>query len=93
MVKIFKRGEEFQIINSDNTDVWGKWLFFYIGKYLKKEVKMIPFFYSYDDFSSPKTKLIRVYKGGDAEKVAKYIVKLLEKEEIDERCIKNNWMG
>ena len=81
MVKIYKRGEEFQIVTEAANGVWGHWLFFYIGKYLKKKIKMIPYFYLW--INGPETKLIRTYKSGDAKKVAQYIVKLLEKGETD----------
>ena len=80
MVRIYKRGDEFQIVTETVEGIWGEWLFFYIGKYLKKKVKMIPYFYAHEDFTREKTKLIRTYKGGDAERVAGWIVKLLEKE-------------
>lgn len=83
MVKVYKRGEEFQIVVSDmnlRNHIWEDWLFFYIGKYLKKEIDFVPFYYSDNpnNFYPPqKTKLIRTYKGGDAKRTAKYIVKLL----------------
>ena len=80
MVKVFQKDMQYQIVTLGVTDAWTNMFFFYLGRYLKKRIKMLPYFQQYLRYID-EAKLLKVFDGKSDKETAKEIAKYLKDKE------------